>query len=78
MVFFSWTLTKGIATMDITRNWRLKMARSQLLGVRSPTTGTIILPHQTGSARCPAQEIYHFETAAEDSSPVCGYAEAVR
>ena len=35
--------------MDITRNWRLKTNRSQLLATRCPTTGEIRLPQQTAS-----------------------------
>ncbi len=36
--------------MDITRNWRLKTSRSQLLATRCPETGAVMLPQQTGSA----------------------------
>ncbi len=33
--------------MDITRNWRLKTSRSQLMATRDPQTGAVILPGQT-------------------------------
>jgi len=36
--------------MDITRNWRLKASRSQLLATRCPQTGAVMLPQQTSSA----------------------------
>ncbi|GAB4425347.1 MAG: hypothetical protein Kow00106_21980 [Anaerolineae bacterium] len=36
--------------MDITRNWRLKINRSQLLATRCPHTGAVMLPQQTPSA----------------------------
>lgn len=49
--------------MDITRNWRLKMTRSQLLAARCPTTGAVILPQQTSfAAQTAALESYTFET----------------
>jgi hypothetical protein len=51
--------------MDITRNWRLKMTRSQLLAARCPTTGAVILPQQTSFASQAASlESYTFETDA--------------
>jgi len=33
--------------MDITRNWRLKTSRSQLMATRDPQTGAVMLPQQT-------------------------------
>ena len=36
--------------MDITRNWRLKTSRSQLLATRCPETGAVMLPQQTSPA----------------------------
>ena len=36
--------------MDITRNWRLKTSRSQLIATRCPETGVVILPQQNGVA----------------------------
>ena len=48
--------------MDITRNWRLKTSRSQLLATRCPATGAILLPQQTGSTTRTDGEIYVFET----------------
>jgi hypothetical protein len=51
--------------MDITRNWRLKMTRSQLLAARCPTTGAVILPQQTSfAAQAAVLESYTFETDA--------------
>ena len=51
--------------MDITRNWRLKMTRSQLLAARCPTTGVVILPQQTSfAAHAAVLESYTFETDA--------------
>lgn len=35
--------------MDITRNWRLKTHRNQLLATRDPQTGAVTLPQQTAS-----------------------------
>jgi hypothetical protein len=46
--------------MDITRNWRLKTNRSQLLATRCPTTGEVRLPQQT-AALAEAVELYTFE-----------------
>jgi uncharacterized OB-fold protein len=46
--------------MDITRNWRLKTNRSQLLATRCPTTGVVRLPQQTASL-AEDVEIYTFE-----------------
>ncbi|MBN1563328.1 MAG: hypothetical protein JXA10_05785 [Anaerolineae bacterium] len=52
--------------MDITRNWRLKTSRSQLIATRCPVTGVVILPQQNGSA---AKEIDLY-TFASQSYPV--------
>ncbi|MBP8972332.1 MAG: hypothetical protein KBH93_00540 [Anaerolineae bacterium] len=46
--------------MDITRNWRLKTSRSQLLATRCPQTGAVMLPQQTASATQPALAPYIF------------------
>jgi len=67
--------------MDITRNWRLKTSRSQLLATRCPATGAVLLPQQSGSTTYPSGEIYVFETAlhlslAGEGEP--GYARAAR
>jgi len=35
--------------MDITRNWRLKTSRSQLLASRCPVTGEVVLPQHAAS-----------------------------
>ena len=50
--------------MDITRNWRLKTSRSQLLAARDPQTGEIVLPQQT-MARVQEAALYTFETAGQ-------------
>ena len=49
--------------MDITRNWRLKTSRSQLLATRCPTTGAVILP-LSGPAQNHLHESYRFEIAS--------------
>jgi uncharacterized OB-fold protein len=46
--------------MDITRNWRLKTSRSQLIATRCPETGAVILPQQNGSA-AKEVDLYTFE-----------------
>jgi hypothetical protein len=46
--------------MDITRNWRLKTNRSQLLATRCPITGEVRLPQHTLSLAGDV-EIYQFE-----------------
>lgn len=47
--------------MDITRNWRLKTTRSQLLAARDPQTGAVILPQQT--VQRAAVKVYTFSEA---------------
>ncbi|NDJ79145.1 MAG: hypothetical protein GYB65_23085 [Chloroflexi bacterium] len=49
--------------MDITRNWRLKTSRSQLLATRCPATGDLLLPG-TGAANSTAER-YTFETVEQ-------------
>ena len=66
--------------MDITRNWRLKTNRSQLLATRCPTTGEVRLPQQS-AALAAEVETYTFES--EDRQivvieGVTGYAKAAR
>ncbi len=47
--------------MDITRHWRLKTTRCQLIAMRCPSTGAVILPQQNGiTAR--HVDLYTFET----------------
>ena len=46
--------------MDITRNWRLKTSRSQLIATRCPATGAVILPQQNGAAAKDV-DLYTFE-----------------
>lgn len=50
--------------MDITRNWRLKLSRRELLATRHPETGAIMLPQQTQSTTRRANDIYVFEPVA--------------
>lgn len=47
--------------MDITRNWRLKLSRRELLATRNPATGTVMVAQQTPSAIQPQQAVYVFE-----------------
>ena len=66
--------------MDITRNWRLKTNRSQLLATRCPTTGEVRLPQQTASL-AEDVEIYTFETEQRQTAVTEGlvsYAKAAR
>ena len=66
--------------MDITRNWRLKTNRSQLLATRCPTTGQVRLPQQTASL-AEDVEIYTFETDERQAAVPEGlvsYARAAR
>ncbi len=51
--------------MDITRNWRLKINRSQLLATRCPHTGAVMLPQQTPSAT--RNNFLRYEFAIEDA-----------
>lgn len=50
--------------MDITRNWRLKISRSQLLATRCPHTGAVMLPQQNSPAT--RQNITRYEFPIED------------
>ncbi|MCL4239007.1 MAG: hypothetical protein KJ047_12240 [Anaerolineae bacterium] len=54
--------------MDITRNWRLKTSRSQLLATRCPQTGAVMLPQQTAPVTQQAFVPYTF--AADDAQVV--------
>ena len=49
--------------MDITRNWRLKASRSQLLATRCPQTGAVMLPQQSSPATQPEIAPYTFVLA---------------
>lgn len=62
--------------MDITRNWRLKMSRSQLLAARRPD-GSVILPQQTAR---PADQngVYVFRQEAPVSEGDVEYSQAAR
>lgn len=65
--------------MDITRNWRLKMSRRELLATRNPETGAVMLPQQTESATKQNNDVFVFEPmmarAEEDD---VAYARAAR
>jgi uncharacterized OB-fold protein len=66
--------------MDITRNWRLKTNRSQLLATRCPTTGEVRLPQHTASL-AEDVETYVFEVEERQAmviEGVAGYAKAAR
>lgn len=52
--------------MDITRNWRLKMNRSQLIATYCPETGAVILPQQNGAV-APDVDLFTFEIDAGQS-----------
>ncbi len=47
--------------MDITRNWRLKTSRSQLLATRCPVTGEVLLPGKNSASASDDREVYTFE-----------------
>lgn len=51
--------------MDITRNWRLKQTRTQLLATRCPETGAVMLPQQTAS-NTRAQDVYVFTPIVQE------------
>ncbi len=64
--------------MDITRNWRLKMSRSQLLATRDPETGAVMLPQQTGTVHS-ASSVYAFDLDPAPARPAeVDYAQAAR
>ncbi|HEX3051595.1 MAG TPA: hypothetical protein VHP83_13120 [Aggregatilineaceae bacterium] len=63
--------------MDITRNWRLKTARVQLLATRCPVTGEVVIPQQSAAAVQPV-ELYRFEMAEQPRLDEVGYAKAAR
>lgn len=63
--------------MDITRNWRLKSTRSQLLATRCPVTGDVRLPQQTVSRTVEA-EPYVFDTNHRPAAEVEGAAEYLK
>lgn len=65
--------------MDITRNWRLKMSRRELLATRNPETGQVMLPQQTQSAAQPRQDVYVFEPViVRDEREAVEFARAAR
>ena len=67
--------------MDITRHWRLKTTRIQLLASRCPITGAVLLP-QSGAVSNHTDEVYVFEQAAQPRFEVAAddvsYARAAR
>jgi len=48
--------------MDITRNWRLKTSRSQLIAVRLPDSSGVALPQQSAIRPALTPALYTFET----------------
>ena len=65
--------------MDITRNWRLKTSRSQLLATRCPETGAVLLPQQTGTITNGASQVYVFDLEmATAPQAEADYAQAAR
>ena len=62
--------------MDITRNWRLKTSRSQMMATRCPQTGAVILPQQPATAPQPVQ-LYTFEMP-HSAETEADYAQAAR
>jgi hypothetical protein len=64
--------------MDITRHWRLKSARSQMLATRRPN-GEVVLPMQPAQAAQPVG-LYVFDTEREllPLSADSAYAHAAR
>ena len=64
--------------MDITRNWRLKTSRSQLMATRCPATGEVILPQQSGTLTPPSDESYTFENEPRAATAESAYAHAAR
>ena len=62
--------------MDITRNWRLKNTRSQLLATRRPD-GAIVLPHNGGKTT-QQQDIFEFSTSAPRSEGEAEFSRAAR
>jgi uncharacterized OB-fold protein len=64
--------------MDITRNWRLKTSRSQLMATRCPATGEVILPQQSGTLTPRHDEPYTFENEPRATATASAYAHAAR
>lgn len=64
--------------MDITRNWRLKLSRRELLATRNPETGTVMLAQQTQSAAQPQQTVYIFEAVQDAEQDDVEFARAAR
>lgn len=55
--------------MDITRNWRLKGARSEILATRCPVTGEVLIPQSTPSNTRDQQEVYVFAPLDTEIKP---------
>lgn len=51
--------------MDISRHWRLKSSRCQMLAVRRPVDGALVQAYQSELAvsRVPLPAVYQFEPA---------------
>jgi hypothetical protein len=61
--------------MDITRNWRLKMSRTQMFAARSPETGVLILPQQTSfAAHAASVQLYDFSHEEAEPLPLAEFA----
>jgi hypothetical protein len=56
--------------MDITRNWRLKTSRDQLLAARVPEDGSVILPQQTSFSARRARLVEAYEFESDTPAPV--------
>lgn len=64
--------------MDITRNWRLKTSRSQLLATRCPVTGEVMLPGQQKPAAAQAVYTYEHDDNSQVTDTTARYAQAAR
>jgi hypothetical protein len=47
--------------MDISRHWRLKTSRSQMVAVRCPASGELVRAEQTGLPASQPLEAYRFD-----------------
>ncbi len=67
--------------MDITRNWRLKTSRSQLIAARLPESSAVTLPQQSAVRPTQTPALYTFETEeaqVQISEAGAEYAKAAR
>jgi len=56
---------------DITRHWRLKTARNQILATECPETGKVVIASSSLSTYQPKKEGYVFEPEELDKDTVC-------